>query len=155
MSECFHVKFSFTGFIVLQNKTFKWPTLFLNFCDYPPLKRAWPFIWILSTKGLFVQSLIDFGLLVLEKRIFKNFQCIFTLSLLSPLGEALFPSFEQTWIPFTKGWFVPSLVKIGPVVLEKKIFKWPHPIFTFLWLSPLWRGPGPLFEQTWIPFTQG
>jgi hypothetical protein len=40
-----------------------------------------------------------------------------------------------------------SLVKIGPVVLEKKIFKWPHPIFTFLWLSPLWRGPGPLFVQ--------
>jgi hypothetical protein len=38
------------------------------------------------------------------------------------------------------------------VVLEKKIFKWPHPIFTFLWLSPHWRGPGPLFEQTWIPF---
>jgi hypothetical protein len=24
-----------------------------------------------------------------------------------------------------------------------------------LWLSPLWRGPGPLFEQTWIPVTQG
>jgi hypothetical protein len=30
--------------------------------------------------------LIDFGQLVLEK-IFKNFQCIFTLSLVSPLGE--------------------------------------------------------------------
>jgi hypothetical protein len=45
------------------------------------------------------------------------------------------------------------LVKTGPLVLEK-IFKWPHPIFTFFWLSPLRRGPGPLFEQTWIPFTQ-
>ena len=44
--------------------------------------------------------------------------------------------------------------KIGPVVLKKRIFKWPHPIFTFLWLSPLWRGPGPLFEQTWILFIQ-
>ena len=43
----------------------------------------------------------------------------------------------------------------GPVVLEKKIFKWPHPIFAFLWLSPLWRKVGPSFEQTWIPFTQG
>jgi hypothetical protein len=30
--------------------------------------------------------LIDFGLLVLEKKILKKFQCIFTLSLLSPLG---------------------------------------------------------------------
>jgi hypothetical protein len=43
----------------------------------------------------FVRSLIEFGFLVLEK-IFKNFQCIFTLSLLSPLGEGLSPSFEQT-----------------------------------------------------------
>jgi hypothetical protein len=75
--------------------------------------------------------------------------------LLSPLGEGQFPSFEQTWIPSPQGWFLLSLVKIGPVVLEKKIFKWPSPIFTFLWLSPLRRGPGPLFEQTWIPFTQG
>jgi hypothetical protein len=37
--------------------------------------------------------LIEFGLLVLEK-IFKNFQCIFTLSLLPPLGEGQSPSFE-------------------------------------------------------------
>jgi hypothetical protein len=40
--------------------------------------------------------LIDFGLLVLEKKIFKKFQINFTLSLLSPLGEGLSPSFEQT-----------------------------------------------------------
>jgi hypothetical protein len=33
--------------------------------------------------------LIEFGLLVLKKKVFKNFQCIFTLSLLSPLGEGL------------------------------------------------------------------
>jgi hypothetical protein len=37
--------------------------------------------------------LIAFGLLVLEK-IFENFQWIFTLSLLSPLGKGLSPSFE-------------------------------------------------------------
>ena len=30
----------------------------------------------------------------------------------------------------------------------------PTPILHFLLLSPLWRGPGPSFEQTWIPFTQ-
>ena len=29
-------------------------------------------------------------------------------------------AFELTWIPFTQGCFVPSLVEIGPVVLEKK-----------------------------------
>jgi hypothetical protein len=43
----------------------------------------------------------------------------------------------------------------GSVVLEKKIFKWPHPICTFLLLFPLWRGPGPYFEQFRISFTQG
>ena len=32
--------------------------------------------------------------------------------------------FEQIWIPFTQGCFVPSLVEIGPVVLEKKIHMW-------------------------------
>jgi hypothetical protein len=43
----------------------------------------------------FVPSLIEFGLLVLEK-IFQNFQCVFTLSLLSPFGEGLSPLIEQT-----------------------------------------------------------
>ena len=31
--------------------------------------------------------------------------------------------FEQTWIPFTQGYFVTSLVEFGPVVLEEKIWK--------------------------------
>ena len=41
-------------------------------------------------------------------------------------------SFEQTWIPFTQGCFVPNLVEIGPVVLEKKIFKFRQSIFATL-----------------------
>jgi hypothetical protein len=88
-------------------------------------------IWIPFTQGIFVPSLIDFGLLFLEKKIFKNFQRIFTLSLLSPLGDGLSPSFEQNLIPSFQGWFVPSLVKIGPVILEKTILKWPLPIFIY------------------------
>jgi hypothetical protein len=43
-----------------------------------------------------VPSLIEFGLLVLEKKILKNFQCISIVLLLSPLGEGQSPSFEQT-----------------------------------------------------------
>jgi hypothetical protein len=88
--------------------------------------------WIPFTQRQCVPSFIEFGLLVLEKKIFKNFQCIFTLLLLSPLWARQSPSFEQTWIPFAQEWFMPSLVKIGTVVLQKKTFKWPHPIFTFL-----------------------
>ena len=30
------------------------------------------------------------------------------------------PSYEQTWIPFTQKYSVPSLVETGPVVLEKQ-----------------------------------
>ena len=33
-------------------------------------------------------------------------------------------SFEQTEFPFTQGCLVPSLVEIGPVVLEKKMKMW-------------------------------
>jgi hypothetical protein len=56
--------------------------LYLNKTEYP------------SPKDNFVPRVIEFGLLVLEK-IFKNFQCIFTLSLLFPLGERQSLSFEQ------------------------------------------------------------
>jgi hypothetical protein len=77
----------------------------------------------------------------------------YSFAIISPWERGC-PSFVQFWIPFAQGCFVPSLVKIGPVVLEKKIFKWPHPIFG-LWLFPLWKGPGPWFVQFWIPFTKG
>jgi hypothetical protein len=50
--------------------------------------------------------------------------------------------------------FMFNMTYSGSVVLEK-VFKWPHPIFALLWLSPLWRGPGPLFEQYRIPYTHG
>jgi hypothetical protein len=99
-----------------------------------------------------VPSLVEFGLVVLEKKILKYFLCIFTLLLLSPLTEERRPSFQQTWIPSPQGWFVPSLVEIGPVVLEKKIFKYFLCTFTLLLLSPLKKGYHPSFEQTWIPF---
>ena len=42
-----------------------------------------------------MQSLIEIGPLVLKKKIFKNFQYIFTLPQLSPLGEGVSFSFEQ------------------------------------------------------------
>ena len=38
------------------------------------------------------------------------------------LWEFIGSLFEETWIPFTQGCFVPRLLKFGPVLLEKKIF---------------------------------
>ena len=57
-------------------------------------------------------------------KILKFRKFIFTISKLSPLGKGKGPSFEQIWIHFTLGWFVLSLVEIGPVDLEKKMKMW-------------------------------
>jgi hypothetical protein len=71
------------------------------------------------------------------------------------LTQAVKGAINLTNLPL---FYVKMLVKFsvsGFIVLKNKIFKWPHPYLTFLWLSPLWRGPGPLFEQIWILFTKG
>ena len=47
-----------------------------------------------------------------------------------------------------------SLIETDPVVLEKKIFKFCQCMFANLLLSPLGKGRGPSFEQTWIPISQ-
>ena len=65
-------------------------------------------------------STVEIGHVVLEKKIFKFYQCIFAILLISPLVKGCNPLFEQIQIPFTQRCFVPSLVEIGPVVLEKK-----------------------------------
>ena len=95
---------------------------FRYFIIISPLKRAGPWFkqtQILFTQGCFLPNLVEIGPVVLERRFFYIYQCIFAISLLSPLGEWQGPSFEKTWIPFTQEWFMPSLIEIGPVVLEK------------------------------------
>ena len=89
-----------------------------------PLGRAGPFIWTKINPlhpGILCACLVEIGPVFLEKKIFKSCQFIFIISQLSPLWEGRGPSFEQTWMPFTQGYFVPSLVEVGPVVLEKKM----------------------------------
>jgi hypothetical protein len=56
--------------------------------------------------------LVEIGLLVVE--IF-----FFTLLLLSSLWEGYSNLFTQSWILIPQEWFMPSLVIIGLVVLEK------------------------------------
>jgi hypothetical protein len=110
------------GLVVLEKMIFKWPTPFLHFCDYLPLKEDLALylnkLEFPSPKDNLYQVWLNLASWFWRRRFSKVFQCIFTLPSLSPLGEGRSPSFVQTWIPFTKGWFVPSLVKTGPVVLE-------------------------------------
>ena len=44
--------------------------------------------------------------------------------LLFPLEEGRVPLSVKNWIPSTQGCFVPSLVEIGQMVLEKKLKMW-------------------------------
>ena len=77
----------------------------------------------------------------------------FIISQLSSLWVEGGSSFEQIWIPFTRGYFVPSLVEIRPVVLEMKIVRSCQFIFIISQLSPLWKKRGPLFvKKLWFPF---
>jgi hypothetical protein len=64
-------------------------------------------------------NLIETGLLVLEK-ILKNFQCIFTLFLLSPLVIRGCPSYEKSESPLQKDDLCQLWLQIGQAVLEKK-----------------------------------
>ena len=98
---------------------------FRNFVIISPWNKERPLTsleetWISFTKGWFMPSLVEIGLMVPEK-IFKICQRIFTISWLSPLRKERGPSFEETWISVTQECFVPSLVEIGPVVLKKKM----------------------------------
>lgn len=70
--------------------------------------------------------------------------------------------FRELAIPFYKEndgsflsviWFVPSLVKIWPVFLER-IFKSCQYIFAMSLLLLLGKRCGASFKQIWIPFTQ-
>ena len=62
--------------------------------------------------------------------------------IISPLKRAG-PFIWKTWIPFTQGCFVPSLVEIGPVVLEKKILTFSSMYFHYFIIISPWKKAGP------------
>jgi hypothetical protein len=148
ISESFHINMTYSGSMVLKKKIFIWTHPIFAFLRLSPLWRGpgplFEQFRIPFTKGWFMPSLIEIGLLVLEKKIF---------SIVAP-PDPRGPWCEQFWIYVISESFHVNMTYSGSVVLEK-IFNWSHPIFALLRLSPLWRGPGPLFEKFGIPFTQG
>ena len=73
------------------------------------------------------------------------------------LWEFIGSSFEQTWIPFTQGCFVSSLVKIGSVFLEKKIFKFHQCIFAICVIISPWKRARPFIWtnfNVWLKLSQ-
>jgi hypothetical protein len=85
------------------------------------------------TQGRFVPSLIEIGKLVLKK-IFKHY---FQYHMLNgfPYRGSIRSSGTMmwtTWICTLSGSFHVNLSFSDLVVLENKIFKWPHPIFVII-----------------------
>jgi hypothetical protein len=104
---------------------------------------------------LFVPSLIEISQMFHFKRFFPIYTCKNSFPYcapLRPLGTIICTSVNSHYVRKLSCkselfWFSGSR--------GENFFQWPHQFFAFLWLSTLWRGPGPWFEQFWIPFTQG
>ena len=96
-------------------------TFFYYFIIIHSWKLAWPFI-LTNLNPLYPRKLCaKFGWkwrFCSKEEIVQISSIYFAISLSSPLGKGYGPSFVQTWIPFTKGCIVPSLVKIVPLVLK-------------------------------------
>ena len=93
-----------------------------------PLKNAWPLIWT-NLNSIYPRiQCVMFGWNWPSGsgEDFQTFSTSFQLLLLSPLSKTQGPSFERNWIPLTLGCSVPSLVEIGPVVLENKLSMYFH-----------------------------
>ena len=98
---------------------------FQYFVIISPCKRAGPFIWTNLNPLHPRMHCANFGWnwlsgsgewdFLISSIYFRYFVII------SPWKRAG-PSFEQTWILYTQGCFVPRLVATGSVVLDKKIF---------------------------------
>ena len=97
---------------------------FRYFIIISPWKRAGSFFeqtWIPFTKGCSVSSFVWIGPVVSDTNIFKFLQMYFSYFVIISPGKGCGPSFRQSWIPITQGCFVPCLVEIDPLVLEKII----------------------------------
>jgi len=78
--------------------------------------------WISLPQGYSMPNIKAFQLVVHEKKIFEDLSiCFLILPLIGP-QKVPAPLFKQIWIPIFQECFLPRLVEIGLVVLEKKIF---------------------------------
>ena len=110
----------------------------------------WSSIWTNFTQGCFVLSMVEIDWLVLERKIFEFVNVFSLFRYYYSLGKGQGPSFEQSWLPFSQGWFLLSSVEIDLVVLEKKIFKICLCIFAIFLLSPLGKEWDSWFKQIWL-----
>ena len=137
-----------------RRRIFNVVNIFLLFCNYLPLEKDRALhlnkLESPSTKNALCQVWLKFAHVVLEKIFLISSRYFHYFVIISPWKKSRALHLNKLEFPSPKGCFVPSLVEIGSVVLEKKIFN-----FVNVFLSTLGKGHGPSFEQSWIPFTQG
>ena len=104
-------------------------------------------------------SLLEIGPVFLEKKTLKFSPFIFQFSKLhvSPFGKRHGPWLKHIWVPFTKGYFLQSLVEIGPKVLQRNIFLIRQCIFLISYLLLLemsvafiWTNLNPIHEMMFM-----
>ena len=116
------------GSVVLEKRIFLISSMYFhNFVIISPLKRVGPFIWT-NLNSLHPRMLCaKFGRNWLSGSVDEDFlisSMYFHYFVIISLWKRAGPPFEQTWIPFIQGCFVPSLVEIGKVMLEMKMKMW-------------------------------
>jgi hypothetical protein len=85
--------------------------------------KCWTQFWKGTTPGSFQQSLVEIGSVVSEENIFfKISSPIFSIFSLVAILVGSTDHRTQFWKGAIQGSFHQSLVAIGPVVSEKKIF---------------------------------
>ena len=97
---------------------------FRNFVIITSWKRAWSFTWTNLNALHPRMHCCKFGWNWAGDSGEEDFlNAVNVISLFCnylPFGKGNGPLFDQKWIPFYQGCIMPSLLKIGPVVLEKK-----------------------------------
>ena len=123
-----------SGSVVLKENFFDDLAKFLYFCYYLPFDLLLVWSKISFPQGWFVPSLIEIGLLVLDKIMFQYKHVNMVFPILAPPNPRG-PWRKQFWIYIISESLHVNMTYSGSVVL--KMFIWPHPIFAII--SPLKR----------------
>ena len=75
-------------------------------------------------KDAFCQEYLKLELWFWRRKLYSISSMYFRCFVIISPWKKCEPFFEQTWIPFIQGSFVPRLIEIGLVVLEKKVNLW-------------------------------
>ena len=101
------------------------------------------------TQKWFVPCFVESGKIVLKKKTFRFRQCIFAIVII-PVRKGLDPSFEQTWIPFTKGWLVSVWLKLMQRFWRKIFLNFVNVFSLFRYYLP-WKRAGSFLNKLVFP----